>query len=505
MKIDEFIRDINPNKIGAYILIETFILNLLKVHLEKDQKTLLIEKAGSAFDAFAPLGIDSLTGPTQIQIILNNERLTHYRVMSTLVAKSVQSIHYESQKYDTILLIIPSSISDGTKQQLKSIETNPSSAINKKVLLWFEDEINELLDKYKDEALDIKNNLFSLRIKTVVNGSSTNWEEERQGRIEMIKSYFHKGQVSLFLGAGVSSSAGMPDWNTLINSLLSTYITKELGNTEILNQSDLEQIVARLNKIDRGSALMSARYLRKGYEKNIEESRNFTQAISKNLYDLRDKSYKLNSDLIKSIASICLPRRTGARIKAVVTYNFDDLIERQLDSQEIRYLTVFSDSQIPEPEELPIFHVHGFLPENQNSYKFLDKSTLVFSEEGYHQIYAEPYHWSNLIQLSQLRDNHCLLVGFSMTDPNLRRLLEIASSKSDEPRHFAFMKRISDKDFINEQNVQVITNAKRAQSFLNQHHSLNEEIMRELGVHVLWYSNYNEIPQILNEINGYKK
>jgi len=88
-----------------------------------------------------------------------------------------------------------------------------------------------------------------------------------------------------------------------------------------------------------------------------------------------------------------------------------------------------------------------------------------------------------------------------MTDPNLRRLLEISSRNTDKPRHFAFMKRLEIKDFVYEQEEKVISSEENAVKFLNNHHNLNEEIMRELGISVIWYSNYDEIPKILDEIN----
>ena len=123
-----------------------------------------------------------------------------------------------------------------------------------------------------------------------------------------------------------------------------------------------------------------------------------------------------------------------------------------------------------------------------------------FSEEGYHLIYSDAYHWSNLVQLSNLRDNHCLMVGLSMTDPNLRRLLEIASKNTDTTRHFAFMKRITNENFNYRKNAQVINNTDASEAFLNSHHNLNEAIMEELGVSIIWYTDYDEIPEILNEI-----
>lgn len=75
---------------------------------------------------------------------------------------------------------------------------------------------------------------------------------------------------------------------------------------------------------------------------------------------------------------MCSPRRTGAKVKSVLTYNFDDLLERQLETKDIRHPFIYTDIERYHPDELPIYHVHGFLPEKRQKYDRLDKSTLVF-------------------------------------------------------------------------------------------------------------------------------
>ena len=92
------------------------------------------------------------------------------------------------------------------------------------------------------------------------------------------------------------------------------------------------------------------------------------------------------------------------------------------------------------------------------------------------------------------------MVGLSMTDPNLRRLLDISSRNRDKTRHFAFMKRLTIDSFSKIEDKTVIDNSEVAKKFLDRHHNLNEEIMRELGVSVIWYTQYSEIPKILREI-----
>ena len=184
-----------------------------------------------------------------------------------------------------------------------------------------------------------------------------------------------------------------------------------------------------------------------------------------------------------------------------MTYNFDDLIERELSKREITHKSIFEEIDLPSPEELPLYHVHGYLPEDRSQYTNLDKSTLVFSEEGYHKIYNDSYHWSNLVQLNSLKESTCVMIGLSMTDPNLRRLLEIASRSIERPKHYAFLKRISIDEFATD-NSKKLVNAPQAtiKTFLDRHHSLNEEVLKELGVNIIWYETYEDIPKIINEI-----
>lgn len=95
-----------------------------------------------------------------------------------------------------------------------------------------------------------------------------------------------------------------------------------------------------------------------------------------------------------------------------------------------------------------------------------------------------------------------------MTDPNLRRLLEISSKNIERSKHFAFMKRLSSKEFCFEKEkgktVSKIENVVSAEKFLDRHHTLNEELMKELGVTIIWYESYEEIPDIIKRVSKYE-
>ncbi|MDC9724086.1 MAG: SIR2 family protein [Urechidicola sp.] len=496
MLIDDILSKIDLKNSRGYYTFETFVLNLLKAHLEKNGKPFFPHSRRMGFDAFAPEGIENINGATQVEIKFNLERYPLKRLLDQF--HQIKNRMNENGDSENLLIITPNPIREKTRERLFFYAKEVDFPF--KLILWGPEEINKIVAKNRKEANEIANNLFSLRIESAVVKSSKDWKRDREERIELLRSLYKKGQFSFFLGAGVSSSAGMPDWNTLLNSLFVTYLTNEFDNESKINDLDIKQIVNRLNEIDEPSALMAARYLRKGLDNSTRESQEFTNTITNNLYKLRDSNKRIDSELIKSIVELCMPLRTGAKVKSVVTYNFDDLIERQLTVQSIQHHSIYSDNEFTDPDELPIFHVHGFLPENTDKYESLDKSTLVFSEEGYHLIYSDSYHWSNLVQLSNLRDNHCLMVGLSMTDPNLRRLLDIASRNTDKTRHFTFMKRLTVEDFTIEKEKEIINNIDGAKKFLDRHHNLNEEIMRELGVSIIWYTDYKEIPEILRRI-----
>lgn len=505
MIIDDIISGIDEGGPKSYYSFETFIQHLFKHHIENQDKRFLISTESSRFgDAIAPEGFDSFDGPTVIEIKFNLATGSIRRFLDKLSHQFLNE--YVEQKFSNLLVISAKPIPE--KVTYRFHEELSRNNLPFKVTFWGPQELNKVAAKHRKVVNKIANNLFALRLSSAISKPIRNWKEEREEIIENLKQFYKKGQFSLLLGAGVSSSAGMPDWNTLLNSLFVTYLTQEFDDDTAIGEKDIGELVQRLNSIDEPSALMAARYLRKGLSKRDGEAKLFIEAVTKNLYKLRNTNFQIDSELIKSIAAMCLPRRTGAKVKSVVTYNFDDLIERQLSNNAIHHRCIYTDNESYDPDELPIYHVHGFLPEERKSFDGLGESTLVFSEEGYHQIYSDSYHWSNLVQLNSFRENTCLMVGLSMTDPNLRRLLEISSKNIERSKHFAFMKRLSSKEFCYEkekgETISKIENVESAEKFLDRHHTLNEELMKELGVTIIWYESYEEIPEIIKRVSKYE-
>ncbi|EPW4410183.1 SIR2 family protein [Vibrio parahaemolyticus] len=505
MLIEKYISMIDEGGPKSYYSFETLVQHLLKEHVESQKKPFHHfdrRKMADFGDAIAPEGFDDFDGSTLIEIKFNLDNV-HFK---KYIERLFRFTENNDLKFAVKHLIIISAKPIPARFVERYGEILSSDNWPFKVSLWGPKELNVIVEKHKSLAEEIANNLFLLRLDDAIKNQSIDWKQERISTIEKIASCYKRGQFSLILGAGVSSSAGMPDWNTLLNSLFVRYMAKKFDGDKTISDRDITDLVQRLNVIDEPSALMAARYLRRGLSHNGQDAQGFIEAVTDSLYKLRNTSLDIDSPLIKSLSSMCIPKRTGAKIKSVVTYNFDDLLERQLSRDSIQYRSIYTENENYDPDDLPVYHAHGFLPEDQANYQDLEESTLVFSEEGYHHIYSNPYHWSNLVQLNTFRENNCLMVGLSMTDPNLRRLLDISSKNLEHSKHFAFMKRLTINDFCfdgsNTDMQQVIGNIDSAEKFLTQHHTLNEELMRELGVTIVWYENYTEIPEAIDRIVG---
>lgn len=311
--------------------------------------------------------------------------------------------------------------------------------------------------------------------------STYEWEKERNRRIIKAKQDVQWRNISLFLGVGVSMSMEMPSWNKLLEHLLE----QPHHNPDMphIKGSDIDSI----NEACGHSSIIAGRYVTLGLS-DVEKS-------------IRDVFYK-NPPTTPSplVDSICKAFKKDC-VKSIITYNYDDLIEETLSQMKIDYATI-AEHDYSYTSSKPIYHVHGYIPRKENQPSF-----AVLSEERYHDIYREAYHWSNVEQLHTLSRNVCFFIGLSMTDPNLRRLCDIAmrnrntrsievtcanTDNTPEPIHYAFLKRNSfKKGCDNCPDCPKNT----------EHFDIFEHMMNDLGIQVIWVTDFDkELPKLVKEI-----
>lgn len=297
--------------------------------------------------------------------------------------------------------------------------------------------------------------------------------------VTQLQGDYAAGNLVLVCGAGVSSDAGMPSWGALLRILLTEMFGKSAadGKQEMMAEIFQESF--------RPSPLMVAQYLKNGFGKD------FLESLRGALYRTQPRQ----SGLIDAIVELCRPQRAGQSLHSIITFNFDDLIEHNLEKNKIKFDSISGEGQRSRSSRLPIYHVHGFLPRSGTL------GDVVFSEDAYHSQFIDAFSWSNLVQLNHLNQNRCLFVGLSLTDPNLRRLLDVAMRRSPDRTqfHYAFKKRYDEPEILKSEAVRKLPAKDRYSipDLIRIVERLEEQDANNLGLNVIWVDEYAEIPGIL--------
>lgn len=249
--------------------------------------------------------------------------------------------------------------------------------------------------------------------------------------IEKLRRAYQNRKLVLVLGAGISREYGLPSWDVLLQKLL---LRELYMNSK--NSSDESHVLAKIfTELFDTSPLIAARYLKNQYNDNSNNvnadkfndtniTASFKFAVREIIYDEVRKN--VDSATFSEIAKLCGQFPGGPALDSIITYNYDDILEMSLSDLNLgthrRYKPIYSSSIKHEDDEIPVYHVHGYLPRMSH----LCSDDIILSEDVYHQQYNDPINWSNFIQISKFSTNTCLFIGISLTDPNLRRLLDIS-------------------------------------------------------------------------------
>jgi hypothetical protein len=335
-----------------------------------------------------------------------------------------------------------------------------------------------------------------------------NANQEQPDSIAQLRHAYYQDSLVLVLGAGISLEVGLPSWDTLLNRLLAKTIDDE-GPLA----SDFFAKV--FNSLFRPNSLVLGRYLQQFYEaKGIP----FSEVVRRTLYsDYKKQTFSNTSKVLREIVRFCIAPGRGPNLNSIITYNYDDVVEQLLrnSDMDIPFRSIFRLGENPALRELAIYHVHGYLPMESDD---LDLPEITFGENVYHKQYSDTYSWNNMVQINKFRDNACLFIGSSLTDPNIRRLLDIARAQrgKDSPLHYVIKKRHLNKDvepqllklleeneLLQDQKLAAMLDQTDVTEFLcDVINSFEESDAQSLGMGVIWVEDYDEIPKVLSQIRG---
>lgn len=323
--------------------------------------------------------------------------------------------------------------------------------------------------------------------------------------VKHLQTAFNDGNLTLVLGAGISMKYGIPKWDELLQRLLLKTIEQKPDKAVALSKF--------FSKIFNPTPIIAGRYLQTAFsdKKNLNQ---FEKEVRQALYQTFDELEK--SETVDEILQFCAAPGNTPNLDSIISYNYDDIIESKLKNSlyEIPFQTIYGQGINPDNKTLPIYHVHGYLPKIGI---IGDENAITLGEHIYHKQYNNIYSWNNIVQINKFRDKTCLFIGTSLTDPNTRRLLDIANSqKRSNKFHYIFKKR-PNENWISDQIIDLLKEnddsrdkkmdekeIKETVNFLiKMQNRFEEKDSESLGVKTVWIDDFDvDIPKILKKIRN---
>mgnify|MGYP001222870799 CR=1 FL=1 len=301
-----------------------------------------------------------------------------------------------------------------------------------------------------------------------------------------LKKALKTNTCSIALGAGASASVGLPTWKTFLVRICFTFfyhwafdvyykknncsysipprnmsiafvgfyelymqskektsfspdfeiykdgkkLSKEQVEKFITNQQEQEKLIELLQDDFMEKILAHDPVLIAQMIKNRVRPKDWDYLLRKSLYNSFEyNKYNLKvSTLYKSLCKLI----NNYKIKTIINYNYDDTLYHSLKHYGISVQNIY-DGKHPTPALPSIFYPHGYIPMCGGV-----KTEIVLAEQDYQKQGLRLDLWANNIQISTYCSTPTIFVGLSLSDVNLRRILNQCRSASSS-FHYAFL------------------------------------------------------------------
>lgn len=313
------------------------------------------------------------------------------------------------------------------------------------------------------------------------------------------ETYIRQGLV-LALGGGISTGSGLPDWGGLMERLVTGHMGPGAGDL----YNDLQGYGFSLPAI--GSLVEAALADRTAFIEQVRAALYhdfpfYPGGVPDDQWPAFAEHIQVDNPTLQAVAALCAARRgdeykANPLLHAIVTFNLDALLETYVFARYGRRLlkTIERPSETRVPGAINCYHMHGYLRFDRMagdpSQEAPDQAVLT--EHDYFDFFNESTSLFNYTFLYLLREFHCLFIGLSMQDDNIRRLLHYSKKERDGSlrhvgadngdasslRHFALLKR---------------TATARLDEAV-------EASLRSLGTLTVWVDDFGDIPDRLREV-----
>jgi len=244
------------------------------------------------------------------------------------------------------------------------------------------------------------------------------------------------GRLGFLVGAGLSMPIGLPGWNAFNSALVEQSFER---NSPAGARPQAGLVRAYLDLLQ-GQSLAAVDFLRR------RAGADFHVVLRGALYERAELRDYAPTEVHHALCKLALEAEPA--YPCLHTTNYDDLLELALtvaSGQEAQPVHVGRRLVADGPR---VVHLHGYFPFEPpaaSSQKAKLARELVLSDLDYSRLSNDHSAWTNRELLSLLDSRSVLIVGMSLTDPNVRRLFAYLSDRrrDDGPQHFVVLQRRS--------------------------------------------------------------
>jgi hypothetical protein len=237
------------------------------------------------------------------------------------------------------------------------------------------------------------------------------WTDDNE-LVRFLGSQMVSGRLALVLGAGISMPFGLPNWPALLQELRKVLRKDPLlvANPSVKDDPPPDCDLKR-----------EAEDLRLIYEESGGTTNGFLDHVSSALYSSHRITVEslLENRTLAALGAFVMASKRG-RAGAVISFNYDDILEYYLDYHGSVVISVSADKYWAPSADVVIYHPHGFLPKFTTRTRSND---LVLDQESYSKAVGSRELWWEQIRLL-LRQHFCIFIGLSGNDDNLDSMLK---------------------------------------------------------------------------------
>ena len=293
---------------------------------------------------------------------------------------------------------------------------------------------------------------------------------------------FYNGSLMLVLGSGVSAGVKFPQWAELIKRCASdeNVLVKEGMDLYCSEQESKEALKADKYVKDNEFSFEKALSIMGKVRNKFDDYRDYLIHVRKCLYrdvDFTNRPYEIMQDETLLTIGSLVSQSVNGRIKNIVTYNFDGVLEWYLAMQGFKVQVITSPEQLLEDADVRIYHPHGYLPVECSFWDWEKEMSdfLIFDKKSYWQRMkiTEINTW--MFQLFNLfMSKQVIFHGLSGDDWSLNMLCSEVNEKlpkSDKNRFYVGYWLLKEPDS-------------------SKHNNIREEFVNEYGCMPLFFPDH---------------